>query len=82
VHGPELHVEVYLKNYRFLSVLYQYIFLLMNFIAINQEKVQTNLSVHNINTGNKHHLPRPDANIFFFKKVHSLLASEFSTATM
>lgn len=54
----------------------------MNFIAINQEKVQTNLSVHNINTGNKHHLPRPDANIFFFKKVHSLLASEFSTATM
>ena len=40
----------------------------MNFIAINQEKIQTNLSVHDINTGNKHHLPRPDANIFCFQK--------------
>jgi len=88
VHDPELHVEVYLRNYRFLPDPCQYIFLLMNFIAINQEKIQTNLSVHNINTGNKHHLPRPDANIFCFqksifvyKKVRSLLASEFSTAT-
>ena len=44
------------------------IFLLMNFIVINQENIQTNLSVHDINTGSKHHLPRPDANIFCFKK--------------
>jgi hypothetical protein len=28
----------------------------MNFIIINQEKFQTNWSVHNINTSNKHHL--------------------------
>ena len=68
MHDPELHVEVYLRNYRFLPDPCQYIFLLMNFIAINQEKIQTNLSVHNINTGNKHHLPRPDANIFCFQK--------------
>jgi hypothetical protein len=48
---------------------------------MNQEKIQTNLSVHNINTGNKHHLPRPMPTYFVFKKVHSLLASDFSTVT-
>jgi hypothetical protein len=37
VHSPELHVEVYLKNYRFLPVPWQYIFLLMNFITINKK---------------------------------------------
>jgi len=32
VHGPELHVEVYLKNYRFLSVPCQY-YLLMTLVS-------------------------------------------------
>jgi len=51
----------------------------MNIIVNNQENFQTNLSIHNINTRNKHHFHRPNAIIFILKKVHSVLASEFST---
>jgi hypothetical protein len=52
----------------------QYILSLMNFIVSYQEIFQTNSSVHNINTSNKHHLHRPNANLSFFQKVHSVLA--------
>lgn len=41
----------------------QYIFSLMNFTVSNQENVQTSSSTHNINTSNKHHLHRPNANL-------------------
>ena len=40
----------------------------MSFFIGNQEKFQTNLSVHNINTRNKHHLHRLVANLSCFQK--------------
>jgi hypothetical protein len=39
----------------------------MNFIINNQENFQTNSSTHNINTQNKHHLHRTNANISCFQ---------------
>jgi len=38
------------------------------FLIWNQEKFQTNSSVHSINTRNKHHLHRPVANLSCFQK--------------
>ena len=40
----------------------------MSFFIGNQEKFQTNSSVHNINTRNKHNLHRPVANLSCFQK--------------
>jgi len=40
----------------------------MNYIISYQEIFQTNSSVHNINTSNKHHLHRPNANLCCFQK--------------
>jgi len=42
-----------------LTVPRQYIYSMICFFIGNQEKFQTNLSVHNINTRNKHHFHRP-----------------------
>ena len=47
---------------------YYYIYSLMSFFIGNQEKFQTNSSVHNINVRNKHHLHRPVANLSCFQK--------------
>jgi len=41
----------------------QYTLSLMNLIINNWEIFQTNSSIHNINTRNKHHLHRPNANL-------------------
>jgi hypothetical protein len=46
----------------------QYILTLMNFINTDQENFQTNSSIHNINTRNKHHLHSPNANPSCFRK--------------
>jgi hypothetical protein len=51
-----------------LTVPSQYIYSLMSFFIANQEKFQTNSSVHSINTRNKHHLRRPVANLSCFQK--------------
>jgi hypothetical protein len=51
------------KKLDILTVPSQYIYSLMNFFIGNQEKFQTNSSVHNINTRNKHHLHRLVANL-------------------
>ena len=56
------------KNLEILTVPSQYIYSLMGFFIGNQEKFQTNSSVHNINTRNKHHLHRPVANLSCFQK--------------
>jgi hypothetical protein len=40
----------------------------MNFFAYNQENFQTNWSIHNINTRNKHHLYWTNANLHSFQK--------------
>jgi hypothetical protein len=56
------------KKLEILTVPNQYIYSLMSFFIGNQEKFQTNLSVHNINTRNKHHLHRLVANLSCFQK--------------
>jgi wobble nucleotide-excising tRNase len=40
----------------------------MKCIAINQEKFQKNVSIHNINTSNKNQLHRPNFNLSCFEK--------------
>jgi hypothetical protein len=56
------------KKLDILTVPRQYTYSLMSFFIGNQEKFQTNSSVHNINTRNKHHLHRPVANLSRFQK--------------
>jgi len=56
------------KKLEILTVPSQYIYSLISFFIENQEKFQTNLSVHNINTRNKHHFHRPIANLSCFQK--------------
>jgi hypothetical protein len=51
-----------------LTVPSQSIYSLMSIFIGNQEKFQTNSSVHNINTRNKHHLHKPVANLSCFQK--------------
>jgi hypothetical protein len=43
----------------------QYILPLMSFIIINQEIFERNAPVHTINTRNKNHLCRPNANLSY-----------------
>jgi hypothetical protein len=54
------------KKLEILTVPRQYIYSLMSVFIGNQEKFQTNSSVHNIKTRNKHHLHRPVANLSCF----------------
>jgi IS1 family transposase len=56
------------KKLDILPVPCQYIFSLMIFIVNDQEIFRTNSSIHNINTRNKHHLHRPNANLSCFQK--------------
>jgi hypothetical protein len=56
------------KQLEILPVPCQYILSLMNFIVNNEKKFQTNSSMHNISTRNKHHLHRPNANLYRFQK--------------
>jgi len=56
------------KKLEILTIPSQYIHSLMSFFIWNQEKFQTNSSVHNINTRNKHRLHRPVANLSCFQK--------------
>jgi len=45
-----------------------YILSLVDFIIDNQENFQTDSSIYNINTRNKHHLDRPNASLSCFQK--------------
>jgi hypothetical protein len=56
------------KKLDILPVPSQYIYSLMSFFVNNQENFQTNSSIPNINTRNKHHLHRPTANLSCFQK--------------
>jgi predicted tellurium resistance membrane protein TerC len=56
------------KQSEILLVLFHYLLSWMSFIIINQEIFQTNLSLHNINTRNEHHLHRPDAKLSCFQR--------------
>ena len=51
-----------------------YILSLMSFIINKQENFKTNSSKHNINTRNKHHLHRLNANLSCFQRSTELLA--------
>jgi hypothetical protein len=61
--SPRTSCRCLFKQLEILPVPCQFIFSLMNFIVSNQENFQTNSSIHNINTRNKHHLHRPNANL-------------------
>jgi len=65
------------KKLEILTVPSQYIYSLMSLFIENQEKFQTNLSVHNINTRNKHHFHRPVANLSCFQKGASYSGIKF-----
>ena len=54
------------RQLEILPVSCQYILSLTSFIIDNQEIFQTNSSIHNINTRNKLHLHRPNANLSCF----------------
>jgi hypothetical protein len=54
------------KKLEILSIPCQYILSLMSFIINNQEFFKTNSSIANMNTKNKYHLQRPNANLSFF----------------
>jgi hypothetical protein len=56
------------KKFQILPIPCQYIQSILNFVVNNQETFQTNLEIHNINTRNKHHLRRPNANLPCFQK--------------
>jgi hypothetical protein len=67
VHNQELHAEVCLKKIEILPIPC-HIFSLMNSILNNEENFQTNSSIYSIDTRNKHHLHRPNANLSCFQK--------------
>jgi hypothetical protein len=52
---------------------------LTNFVIDNLEYFLTNLAVHNVNTRNRDHLHRPIANLSCFQKVHTFLATKYSS---
>jgi hypothetical protein len=56
------------KKLQILPIPCQYIQSILNFVVNNHETFQTNLEIHNINTRNKHHLHRPNANLSCFQK--------------
>ena len=57
----------------------QYILPLLNLIINNQKIFQTNLSIHNSNSRNKHFFIDQMPTYFVFKKVHFMLTQKFST---
>ena len=67
VHNPERLVEVY-KQLVILPIPCQYLLSLINFIINNQVIFQTNSSMHNVNTRNKNHIHRPNANLSCIQK--------------
>ena len=74
VHIPNLHLEVLFRCSVLLDPC-QYVLSSVNFIFCNQESFQTNLCTHNINTRNKHHLRRPNANLSFYypdQQMHNI----------
>jgi len=62
---PRTSYRSLFKQLEILPVPCHYIISLMKLIVNNQENFQTNWSIHNINTRNKHHLYRPNANLLW-----------------
>jgi hypothetical protein len=53
-----------------LSLPYEYIFTLMNFVVSNQEHFQTNSAIYSVNTRNRNHLHRPTSNLSCFQNAY------------
>jgi hypothetical protein len=56
------------KRLEILTLPYEYIFSLINFITNNQVHFQTSADAHIVNTRNGHDLHRPTANLSCFQK--------------
>ena len=78
IHVEETACRSLLKQLEILTIPCQYILSLMSFIINNQETFKTNSSVLSVNTRNKHHLHRQNANLPCCQKVHSVLAKVFN----
>ena len=65
---PRTSCRSLFKQLEILTVPCQYILSLENLIINNQEFFQTNSSLHNTNTRNKHHLHRPNTNLSCLQK--------------
>ena len=65
---PRTSCRSLFKQLEILPVPFQYILSLMNFIINNLEIFQTNSSLHNSNTRNKHRIHKPNANPSCFQK--------------
>jgi hypothetical protein len=65
---PRTSCRSLFKKLQILPIPCQYIQSILNFVVNNQETFQTNLEIYNINTRNKHHLHRPNANLSCFQK--------------
>jgi squalene cyclase len=77
-HNLELYVGRSLFKTLEILPFHASIYSLMNFIVNNQDNFQTNSFIQNINTKNKQHLHKQNANLSCFKKVHYMMASEFT----
>jgi len=62
---PRTSCNSMFKQLQILPVPCQYI---LSFVIDNQNNFQTNSSMHNINTRNRHHLCRPNADLSYFQK--------------
>jgi hypothetical protein len=67
------------KRLEILPLPCEYIFWLMNFSVNNQKHFQSNSAVHCVNTRNRHHHLDQLPTSHVFRKVHTMLASKFST---
>ena len=61
---PRISCRNLFKQLEILSLPCQYILSIMNLNVNDQEIFQTNSFIHNNNTKNKHHLHRPNDNLF------------------
>jgi hypothetical protein len=65
---PRTSCSSMFKQLQILPVPCPCILSLMNFVIDNQNNFQTNSSIHNINTRNRNHLCRPNADLSSFQK--------------
>jgi hypothetical protein len=70
------------KKLQILPIPCQYIFSLMNFILNNQERFQTNSSIHSTDTAISTTCTDQMPTYLVFKKVQSMAVSQFSTDSL
>ena len=78
VHSPEPHVGLF-KQLEILPVPCQYTLSLMRFTINNQQNFQRVSYIHNINTRNKLHFHRPNANLSCFQESTFHAGTKIST---